>query len=182
MRTASTLLSPILLLLLLLGNAGTAHAQQNVLRLYDANNPSGKVFRTIYPGYKLRVYLKQGADNDDYFSTRQGGKVKGIVAAFEDGSIVFRDGQVVKLEDVEALNNLSAGRMERILTGVIFVGSLGLSIVGLTTADPWTGALIFVTSLLGYPVAGFTFAMGMLSDSKRFELGDRWRAEIVPQQ
>ena len=72
--------------------------------------------------------------------------------------------------------------MERILTGVIFVGSLGLSIVGLTTDDPWTGALIFVTSLLGYPVAGFTFAMGMLSDSKRFELGARWRAEIVPQQ
>ena len=107
MRTASTLLSPILLLLLLLGNAGTAQAQQNVLRLYDTNSNSGKVFRTIYPGYKLRVFLKEGADNDDYFSAGQGGKVKGIVVAFEDGSIVFRDGQVVKLEDIEALNNLS---------------------------------------------------------------------------
>lgn len=168
------------LLMLLQTSAALAQQQRYELRLSYNKNP--RVVQRILVGDRVRIEFRQTENSEDDYVSRDLEPIRrGRVVGFEPGVIVLKGGQRVFLGDIEVIYNRSAGRTERVIGALILAGSFGLSAYSLAApVDPVTRAGVFLVSLLGYPVAGLSFATSLLSDSKAMNLATDWHATIEP--
>ena len=177
--TSTALPRVLMVALLLVATACTANAQRYALRLTDTKYPSGKIYRTIFEGSRVRIVYKSGADSDDYFSTARATIRRAKIEGFEPGYIVLRDGTSVNIDDIATIYNLSAGRTERALSAAAFVGSTGLAILASNSEDPLIQFSYTILAVLGYGTTALGLGLSALSDSKAYDLTSRWRPEVV---